>query len=342
MYLITGGSGFFGQVLTKKLLKKKKKVRIFDQINSKIIDPNLEIVIGDIRDKEKINEIFKGVDIVFHNVAEVPIAKNKNLFWSVNYEGSKNILDASLTYNIKHFVYTSSSAVYGVPIKNPINESSKKYPAEDYGKAKLASEELCHEFKDKGLPCSIIRPRTILGPGRLGIFQILFEWIYLDLNIPVIDNGNNIFQFIHADDLADVCISASQKSFSADYNVGAKHYGSMRKNLENLINNVGSKSKIKSVSSSFAQLSMNLTSYLGLSPLAKYHSLMYGKSMYFDISLAEKNLDFKPQYSNDEMLFESYKWYKMNRKKIISYTADGSNHQKALRQKLLKLVPYLI
>ena len=342
MYMVTGRSGFFGQVLTERLLNQNKKVRIFDKIGSKIDHPNLEVIIGDVRDKEKLNEIFDDVKIVYHNIAQVPIAKNKNLFWSVNYEGTENILNASLKKKIKHLVFISSSAVYGIPERNPIKEDSKKYPLEEYGKAKLAAEELCKKFINEGLTCSIIRPRTILGPGRLGIFQILFEWIYLNLNIPVIDKGNNIFQFIHANDLADVCMKVGTKEVSMDYNVGANIYGSMRENLENLINNVGSKSKIKSVSSSFANISMNFTSYFGLSPLAKYHALMYGNSMYFDTSLAQKELNFNPIYSNDEMLLESFKWYQLNREKIIHKSTQGSKHQNALRQGILRVAPYLI
>ena len=225
MYLVTGGAGFFGEVLLKKLLDKGKTVRCFDLNAPNTKHPNLDVTIGDIRDIGLVDSLFQNICVVHHNVAQVPLAKNKHLFRSVNQGGTENLLNSSLKNNVKHFVYTSSSAVYGAPKKNPINELSEIDPAEDYGKAKLAGEALCKEFQHKGLNCSVIRPRTILGQGRLGIFQILFEWIYQGVNIPVIDKGENIYQFIHASDLADACISAGEKPNGNNYNIGAELFG---------------------------------------------------------------------------------------------------------------------
>ena len=239
-------------------------------------------------------------------------------------------------------MHTSSSAIYGVPKINPVNEKTTPFPAEDYGKAKLAAERLCQEYNKKGLKCSIVRPRTILGIGRLGIFQILFEWIYQGLNIPVIDEGKNIYQFIHIKDLINASIKASQKLEANNYNIGASEFGTMYETLENLILHSNSKSKIKSVPSKFVQKGMTISSALGLSPLGAYHSLMYGSSMYFDNELAKKELDFNPIYSNNDMFIESYEWYCKNRELILSGELSGSRHQSAMKQKILKFVPYFI
>ena len=162
MYLVIGGAGFFGEVLIKKLLNNGAQVKSLDLNTPKIIHKNLQVYNGDIRDESFVNEVLKEVDIVHHNIAQVPLNKNKNTLWSVNYDGTKNILNASINNNVTHFVYTSSSAVYGIPKNNPIYESSSKNPIEEYGKAKLAGETLCHEYEVRGLNCSIIRPRTIL------------------------------------------------------------------------------------------------------------------------------------------------------------------------------------
>ena len=342
MYLVTGGAGFFGEVVIKELLSQGESVRCFDLNIPNITHPNLETITGDVRDTELVNNIFEGVNIVHHNIAQVPLAKDKTLFWSVNHEGTANLLKASLENNIEHFIYTSSSAVYGVPKQNPINELSKKNPAENYGKAKLAGEELCKEYQYKGLNCSIIRPRTILGQGRLGIFQILFEWIHLGLNIPVIDEGNNLYQFIHSKDLAKACIAAGKKPIGNSYNIGAQKFGSMRDAIQHVIDNSDSDSKIKSVSSRYTEKAMNIASKLKFSPLGNYHALMYGKNFYFDTSHAEKELNFSADYSNDEMFLESYKWYCLNRESILSGKKNGSKHQSAVKQRILRLVPYII
>ena len=90
------------------------------------------------------------------------------------------------------------------------------------------------DFRDKGLNVSIVRPRTIMGLGRLGIFQILFEWIFQGRNIPVLGSGDNIYQFVHAEDLADMCIKVGEVKENNIYNCGATSFSTMRETLEDL------------------------------------------------------------------------------------------------------------
>tara|TARA_A100000164_G_scaffold378202_1_gene419193 strand:+ start:1184 stop:2212 length:1029 start_codon:yes stop_codon:yes gene_type:complete len=342
MHLVTGGAGFLGEEIISKLLSQGEKVRSLDLNTPKIKHPDLEIINGDIRDREIVSKATKNVEIVHHNVAQVPIAKNKEKFWSVNEKGTEIILESSYKSKIRHFVYTSSSAVYGVPERNPVTEKSSKIPLEDYGMAKLGGEILCEKFRRKGLSCSIIRPRTILGTGRLGIFQILFEWIFNGKNIPVIDQGKNTYQFIHSSDLADACITAGREMSNDDFNIGAKDFGTMKEALQNLIDHAKSDSKIKSIPSKITKIAMDVTSKIGLSPLGKYHALMYGKDMYFDTTKAEEILSFNPKFSNNEMFNNSYDWYCSKRRKIISGELSGSKHQSKLKQGILRIVPYLI
>ena len=284
----------------------------------------------------------KDIEIVFHNVAQVPVAKDKDLFWSVNRDGTQVILDCSIENKVSHMVYTSSSAVFGIPKTNPVGKNTIPRPMESYGEAKLAGEKLCHDYMDKGLIVSILRPRTILGHGRLGIFQILFEWVRQGKNVPVLGSGDNSYQFIHAEDLARATILASEKDNSGIYNIGTPKFGSMREALENLISAVSSKSRVCSVSSELAETGMNLTSALGLSPLGPYHALMYGRSMYFDTLDAKRDLGFEARYSNDEMFLSAYRWYEKNFNEITKGNRSGSVHQKPVNQGILKFVPYFL
>src|SRR5262249_34911395 len=145
----------------------------------------VEMFKGDIRDRDAVARACEGVAVVHHNVAMVPLAKDVDAFWSVNEGGTKNLLDAALAKGVEKVVSMSSAAVCGAPSKNPVDESTEPRPQEEYGRAKLAAETLCHEFEKRGLDVSIIRPRTIMGHGRLGIMQILFEWIREGKNVPV-------------------------------------------------------------------------------------------------------------------------------------------------------------
>src|SRR5437016_4715061 len=184
--LVTGGAGYFGDLLVRRLREREYDIRILDLCKPEEPCAGVEGIQGDIRDASAVALACRGIDVVFHNVAQVPLAKDKHLFWSVNRDGTKNLLDACARRAVKKVIYTSSSAIYGVPKSNPVTEETVPSPVEEYGRAKLAGETLCWEYARKGLDVSIVRPRTIAGHGRLGIFQILFELIYQGKKIPVI------------------------------------------------------------------------------------------------------------------------------------------------------------
>jgi nucleoside-diphosphate-sugar epimerase len=292
---------------------------------------------GDVRDLAAVTEACRGVTTVYHCVAQVPLAKDRALFWSVNRDGTRNVLEAARTAGAGKVVYVSSSAVFGAPRRNPVDESTPPEPGEEYGRAKLAGEALCQEYAARGLPVAIIRPRTIMGHGRLGIMQILFEWVRQGRNVPVLGRGDNLYQFVHADDLADACISAGALPGSDVFNIGAARFGTMRETLEALIRHAGATSRVVSVPARPAELLMSATSKLGLSPLGPYHALMYGKSMYFDIDKARRLLGFAPRFSNEDMFRQSYDWYLAHREEVLG-RSSASPHASAVRQGILALV----
>jgi nucleoside-diphosphate-sugar epimerase len=339
--LITGGSGYFGSLLRDRLKAHGQGVRIFDLADAEDRTKDVEFVAGDIRNEAQVAKACEGCEVVYHCVAQVPLAKDKHLFESVNIQGTENLLRSALAAKARKVIYTSSSAVFGAPKSNPVNEQTMPTPAEAYGRAKLEGETLCNKYSKQGLDISIIRPRTIMGHGRLGIFQILFEWIRTGYNVPVLGRGDNVYQFVHADDLADACILAAGRAGAATYNCGTDRFGTMREVLENLCAHAKTGSKVKSVPMSPAVGFMNVTSALGLSPLGPYHAMMYGKSLYFDITKAKMELGWKPKFSNNEMFVQSYDWYLTNREMIMR-SHGASHHRSAVKQGVLGLVKHLL
>ena len=150
---------------------------MFDLVDADDRPSDIAFVQGDIRNAARVAEAVAGCDTVYHCVAQVPLAKDKALFRSVNVNGTENLLLAALAAKVRKVIYVSSSAVFGAPKSNPVTEETPPTPGEAYGRAKLAGEKLCRAYAAQGLDVTIIRPRTIMGHGRLGIFQILFEWI---------------------------------------------------------------------------------------------------------------------------------------------------------------------
>ncbi len=333
--LVTGGSGYFGSLLLRLLRERDIRTEVLDISDAGDRPADVVFHQADIRDRQAVRDSIRGSDVVFHNVAQVPLAKDRRLFWSVNVEGTLNLCDAALSAGCSKLVYTSSSAVFGIPHANPVSEQTPPEPREAYGRAKLEGERICREFAEKGLDVTIIRPRTILGHGRLGIFQILFEWVRKGIKIPVLSGGHNTYQFVHAYDLAEACILAAENPGSNLYNIGAARYGTMREGLETLCSHAKTGSKVFSLPMRPVELAMQVSSLLGLSPLGTYHSLMYGRSLYFDISKAQCELGYSPRYSNTEMLIESYEWYLKNHELMNGARVPASHHRSGVKEGLL-------
>lgn len=341
LHVVTGGSGYFGLLLVDRLRKEGHAVRIFDINDAEDRPGDVELFRGDIRDPDAVRQACKGADVVHHNVALVPLAKDKSAFWSVNRDGTRILLDACLSNGVRKVMHTSSSAVFGVPERNPVTEDMEPHPREDYGHAKLAAEHLCREFVDKGLDVTIIRPRTIMGHGRLGIMQIIFEWVREGRNVPVFSGGQNIYQFVHADDLARAAIAAASRPGATVYNVGAETFGTMKETLQGLVDHAATGSRVVSVPMTPAVWGMKLTSALGLSPLGPYHALMYGRSMYFDVSKIRQETGWNAEFSNVEMFCESYDWYLEHREEVLARTG-ASHHRSPVKQGVLALVSRML
>src|SRR5262249_49799531 len=118
-------------------------------------------------------------------------------------------------------------------------------------------------------------------------------------------------------------------------------FGTMREALQGLCDHAGTGSRVRSVPMAPAIWGMRITSALGLTPLGDYHALMYGRSLYFDISRAQRELGWHPRYSNTEMFIQSYEWYRTHREGVIGQ-GFGSHHRSAVRQGALTVVKWLL
>ena len=140
--LVTGGSGYFGTILVDEVIASGDRARVFD-VNPPAPRAGVEFVKGDVRDRAALREAVAGADVVLHNVAQVPLARDRDLFWSVNVGGTANVLVAARDAGVAKVVHTSSSAVFGIPDANPVTEDTPLRPLEAYGRAKAEAEALC-------------------------------------------------------------------------------------------------------------------------------------------------------------------------------------------------------
>ena len=336
--LITGGSGFLGLELANRVLREGWDVTILDrnEITATEITPHVRFVKGDVRDFDTVLRTASGADVIFHLAAVVPLTRAGKHFRGINVEGTKNVLEAGARQSAARVVHLSTSAVYGIPQELPLREYSPLKPLGQYGHTKLEAERVCAQYRSRGLPVVIIRPRTIVGMGRLGIFQILFDWIRRGKPVLIIGSGDNLFQLVSARDLVEACVSAADRGGSADFVIGAAQYSTVRSDLEQLARHAGTGSRVRSINAPMAKLALRVLDKVRLSPLVDWHYLTADKPFYFDISKAKQMLAWHPQDSNVAMLVEAYDWYSENYQEYEH--RYGRTHQGAVPQGLLRIL----
>jgi nucleoside-diphosphate-sugar epimerase len=337
--LITGGTGFLGVHLARKLLEDKYKVTLFDlaPLDAKDLMGKVSVIKGDIRDKNAIESAISGHDYVVHAAAALPIVVSKRLIYSVNIDGTRTVLEACLKHKVKRVIYISSTAVYGVPRHLPETEDSPIDPIGYYGESKVAGEKLCKEFGEKGLSYNILRPKTFLGIERLGVFELWFEAIYTGHRVFLLGNGRNKYQLLWVGDLVDAIEKAmTSKASNEIFNIGAKNFQTWKKDLGSVIKYDKSRSKITGLPTKPAQIILQILEVLHLSPIAAWHYKTMPVDSYVSIEKAEKLLNWHPVKSNQELFLESYLWYKKNRNRVLNRV--GNTHRVGWNFKILNLV----
>src|SRR5947209_19396221 len=198
------------------------------------------------RDHAKALELCRGAGVVVHAAAALPIRGSRREILSVNIEGTVTLLAAAREAGVRRFVYISSTSVYGVPTTHPIREDFPLEGVGAYGESKIAAERL---VQNSLVETVIIRPKTFIGPERLGVFEILFDWIREGRRIYVLGSGDNRYQLLAVEDLVDAIVRAATVPEAAGetFNVGAGEFGSVREDLQALIDHAGSSSRLRPV-----------------------------------------------------------------------------------------------
>ena len=333
-HLVTGGSGFIGARVAHRLLQKGDQVRVLDVVRDPGLSPSIEFHHGSICDRAAVAKAVRGIDVLHHHAALVAQSNAGRYYHEVNVEGTRLVAEEAIRAGIRTVVHVSSTAVYGLPPHGPITAQTVPRPFEPYGRSKLAGErtmaQICH---NSGVPLITIRPRATLGEGRLGIYQILFDWIAEGRRLYIIGDGSNRMQFIHADDLIDFYMMALSHGQPGVYNVGTDRFGTLRADLEQLIAHAGSPSRVTGLPVAPTMAALGLLRRLRLSPLVAWQYRTYHRDCYFDVAPL-KALGWEPRHSNSDMLMESYDWYCAHRQSHPGI----SPHRSALAQQAIGLL----
>jgi nucleoside-diphosphate-sugar epimerase len=340
-WAITGGAGFLGLHLARRLLADGHEVRTLDlaPLDDAELERSVEELRGDVRDPVVASRLADDVDVVVHAAAALPIQASRDSIRSVNVEGTAVVLAAALEAGVRRAVLISSTAVYGVPKHHPIDESSPFIGVGHYGESKIEAEHVARDFGRRGLEVVILRPKTFIGPERLGVFEILFDWIREGRRIPILGDGSNRYQLLAVEDLVEATVSAASADVAGEtFNVGATEFGTVRSDLEALIEHAGSGSRLRPVPVRPAEVSLRALELLRLSPLAEWHYRTAHRDSYVDVSRAQRLLGYSPRLSNAQALCETYDWYLEHREQMRS---AGVTHRVPWDQRALGLLKRL-
>jgi nucleoside-diphosphate-sugar epimerase len=337
-YLITGGAGFLGINLVRYLHSKGHEITSLDIVEFDYPDMNdkIKIITGDIRDKQKVKEAISGQDIVVHTAAALPLYKPEDIY-STDIDGTRNLLEVAYENKIKRFIHISSTAVYGIPDHHPLLENDKLDGVGPYGKAKILAEEECIKYRGKGMCVPILRPKSFIGPERLGVFDLLFDWAQDGKGFPMIGNGKNRYQLLDVEDLCEAIYLTStldEKIANDNFNIGAKEFTTMREDYQAVLDYAGFGKKIVGLPEKPIIYTLKFLEALKLSPLYKWVYETASKDSFVSIEKAEKVLGYKPKFSNKDALLRNYKWYVEHRNEFIN--KDGVSHRVPWKQGILR------
>jgi nucleoside-diphosphate-sugar epimerase len=339
LWAISGGAGFLGLHLARRLLGDGHDVRSLDVVglDEPTLESRVEELHGDVRDPAAVAGLCAGADVVVHAAAALPIRASRDEIRSVNVAGTENVLVAARDAGVRRVVFTSSTAVYGVPEKHPIEEDDPLVGVGWYGESKIDAEALC---RVAAVETTIIRPKTFIGPERLGVFEILFEWIREGRRIYILGKGHNRYQLLAVDDLVDAIVRAADVPGAAGetFNVGATEFGTVRSDLQALIDHAGSSSRLRPVPVKPAEATLRALELLRVSPLAEWHYRTAHRDSFVDVSKAQRILGWEPRLSNERALIDTYDWYLANRDRV---GAAGVTHRVPWNQQALGLLKRL-
>jgi nucleoside-diphosphate-sugar epimerase len=337
-YLITGGSGFLGINIIRYLLARGHQVRSLDIVPFDYPEKEkIEEIIGDTRDKEAVDRSMHGVDVVIHTAAALPLYKKEDIF-STDIEGTRNILNSAFKNKVDRVIHISSTAVYGIPDHHPLCEEDELEGVGPYGQSKIMAEYLCLEYARKGMCVSIIRPKSFIGPERLGVFALFYDWAKDGKGFPMIGNGNNKYQLLDVEDLCEaiyLCAVKEKEIVNDTFNIGAKEYTTMKEDYQAVLDKAGFGKKIIGFPAWPMILVLRILEFFHLSPLYKWVYETASKDSFVSIEKAEIKLGYAPKYSNKQALVRNYEWYIANLHKFEGQS--GVTHRVPWKQGILKL-----
>ncbi len=290
-YLITGGAGFLGINLVRYLLERGHQVSSLDIADFDYPERSqINEIKGDIRDRALVDKAMEGVEIVIHTAAALPLYSPEDIY-TTDIEGTRGLIKSAYEHGVQRFIQISSTAVYGIPDHHPLYEDDKLDGVGPYGEAKIQAEEVCRAYREKGMCVPIIRPKSFIGPERLGVFALFYDWAKDGRGFPMIGSGDNRYQLLDVEDLCDaiyLCATLDRDTVNDTFNIGAKEFTTMKEDYQAVLDTAGFGKHIRGFPAEPMIWTLRVLEALNLSPLYKWVYETASKDSFVSIEKAEE------------------------------------------------------
>jgi nucleoside-diphosphate-sugar epimerase len=334
---VTGGAGFMGINLIRHLLTRGLSIVSFDIADFSYPErAAVKAVTGDIRNYETLRQAMQGAGVVVHCAAALPLYSAREIM-STEVEGTRKVLQAARENGISRVVHISSTAVYGTKTRGTTEEGEFEVFG-PYAEAKILAERECRAYRQQGMCVPILRPKTFVGPERLGVWAILYDWAHSGSGFPLIGSGNNRYQLLDVDDLNDAvhAVMVGQPAIVNDtFNIGAKVFGTMKEDFQAVLDHAGHGRKVRPLPAWPVISMLKILERLRLSPVYEWVYETATADSYVSIEKAERVLGFRPRYSNTDALIRNFDWYVEHLPQIQQ--TSGVSHRVPWKQGLIGL-----
>ncbi|GAA5049330.1 nucleoside-diphosphate-sugar epimerase [Thermocatellispora tengchongensis] len=336
--VVTGSAGMLGGHLVRRLALDGHDVLGVDLRPHPVPPPGARHLRGDVRDLALMTEAMAGADAVVHCAGALPSYPAQQIH-DVIVGGTRTVLEAGRRAGVERVVHISSTAVYGLPKLVPTPEEHPREPVDPYTRAKAEAEELAEKYRAGGMCVPILRPKTFLGPGRMGLFAMLFEWAEEGRNFPVLGRGDVRIQMFAVEDLVDAVIGvlhAPPGVADDTYNMAAAEFGTLREDFQAVLDAAGHGKRVVALPARPALAGLRLLERSRLSPVYGRLVRKLLADSYVSIDKARERLGFRPRLSNRDAILRAYAWWREHRAAGTARGA-GQTSRDAWRQGALSL-----
>jgi nucleoside-diphosphate-sugar epimerase len=322
--LVTGGMGFTGKALVRRLIDEGHKVVALDYKEGlkteELKEWGAEVVIGSVTNRNIVEKCMEGVDVVQHLAAAFrELNVPDSYYYDVNVNGTRNVLESAYKHQVTKFIYCSTCGVHGNIDIPPANEDAPIQPADYYQRTKYEAEPIVHEFSSKGMSTTILRPAAIYGPGDPERFFMIFKRCAKGL-FPMFGNGKTYYHPLYIDNLIDAHILSmiKDKGEGEVYLIADEHYYE----IEELVKKVGNAIGINVKIPHYPITPLVVAGYFFEKVCKPLHITppifprrvdWYRQNRAFDITKAKRELGYQPRVDIDEGLLRTAEWYKNER-----------------------------